>query len=156
MRLAVIAIGRRGPRWQQEALADYLKRFPPEIRIDMKGIAPARRGANTPAAAVRSAEADKLRAAVPDGSLRIALDEHGRERSTQELARQLEGWRREGRDVAFLIGGADGLDAALLKEVDSIWSLSKLTLQHGMAKLVLVEQLYRAWTILSGHPYHRE
>ena len=156
MRLAIVAIGRRGPAWLQEALADYLKRFPPEIRIAMKDIAPARRGANAPAAAVRSSEAEKLRAAVPDGSLRIALDEHGRERSTRELARQLEAWRNEGRDVAFLIGGADGLDAALLKEMDSVWSLSKLTLQHGMAKLLLVEQLYRAWTILSGHPYHRE
>ncbi|HEY7840628.1 MAG TPA: 23S rRNA (pseudouridine(1915)-N(3))-methyltransferase RlmH [Gammaproteobacteria bacterium] len=156
MRLTIVAVGRRGPAWLQEALADYLKRFPPGIRITIKDIAPARRGANTPAAAARGTEAEKLRAAATRGSLRIALDEHGRELDTRELARQLGIWRNEDRDVAFLIGGADGLDAALLEDADGVWSLSKLTLQHGMAKLVLVEQLYRAWTILSGHPYHRE
>lgn len=154
MRLAILAIGRRGPAWLQEALADYVKRFPPELRIALKEVAPARHGANADVG--RRSEAGKLRAAAPEGSLRIALDEHGRERSTREIAAQLEAWRNEGRDVAFLIGGADGLDPALLKEADAIWSLSKLTLQHGMAKLLLVEQLYRAWTILSRHPYHRE
>lgn len=156
MRLAIVAIGRRGPRWLQEALDDYLKRFPPEIRITVKEIAPARHGAGSAAAAARKSEAEKLRKAVPDGSLRIALDERGKERTTLELARQLQHWRNEGRDVTFLIGGADGLDPGLLKEMDGTWSLSKLTLQHGMARLLLVEQLYRAWTILAGHPYHRE
>lgn len=154
MRLAIIAIGRRGPRWLQEALDDYLKRFPADIRISMKEIAPPRRGAN--AAPARELEAERLLAAVPKGALCIALDERGKELDTRGIAKQLEGWRRDGRDVTFLIGGADGLDAALIEEADGVWSLSKLTLQHGMAKLVLVEQLYRAWTILSGHPYHRE
>jgi 23S rRNA (pseudouridine1915-N3)-methyltransferase len=156
MQLAVIAIGRRGPAWLQQALADYLGRFPREFRIQMIDIAPARRAANVPAAIVQRAEAQKLRGALPDGSLRIVLDERGRPIDTRTLVRQLQAWREENRRVTFLIGGADGTDPALHREMDAVWSLSPLTLQHGMAKLVLVEQLYRAWTILSGHPYHRE
>jgi 23S rRNA (pseudouridine1915-N3)-methyltransferase len=154
MQLAVIAIGRRGPAWLQQALADYLERLPRDFRIRLIDIAPARRAGN--AAAAQRDEARRLRGAVPEDCLCVVLDERGRPIDTKSLARQMRAWRDENRGVAFLIGGADGTDPGLRREADAVWSLSPLTLPHGMAKLVLVEQLYRAWTILSGHPYHRE
>lgn len=156
MRLCVIAVGRRGPAWLQQAQADYLKRFPRELRVELVEVAPARRTANSTPAASLKTEAARLLTAVPAGSRCIVLDQRGRALDTAALARELQRWRADGSDVAFLIGGADGTDAALRESAAAVWSLSALTLPHGMARLVLVEQLYRAWTILSGHPYHRE
>ena len=103
-----------------------------------------------------SKEAVKISAAIPKGAHVIALDERGKDQTTQNLATQLTSWRQEGTDVAFLIGGADGLDSNLKRSAQEIWRLSSLTLPHAMARIVLTEQLYRAWTILQGHPYHRE
>jgi 23S rRNA (pseudouridine1915-N3)-methyltransferase len=156
MRLAVIAIGRRGPRWLQEALTDYVRRLPAAMRIELIEIAPVRRGRNADSHAATRTEAARLRAAVPANHIRVALDERGRQIDTKFVATQLQGWRDEDRNVAFLIGGADGLDPALVREANAAWSMSKLTLPHGIARLLLVEQLYRGWTVLSGHPYHRE
>ena len=101
-------------------------------------------------------EAVKIAAAIPKGARVIALDERGKDQTTQQLATQLANWRQEGIDIAFLIGGADGLDASLKENAQALWRLSSLTLPHAMARVLLVEQLYRAWTILQGHPYHRE
>ena len=101
-------------------------------------------------------EAVKITAAIPKGSRIIALDERGKDQTTQNLATQLADWRQEGFDITFLIGGADGLDPSLKEKAQAIWRLSSLTLPHAMARVLLVEQLYRAWTILQGHPYHRE
>ena len=147
MRLTILAVGHRMPEWVSVATRDYIKRMPNDCSIDIKEIKPD----ITP-----TKEAVKISAAIPKGSYVIALDERGKDQSTQNLATQLTSWRREGTDVTFLIGGADGLDSSLKGRTQEIWRLSSLTLPHAMARIVLTEQLYRAWTILQGHPYHRE
>ena len=134
MRLTIVSVGHKMPDWVTTATHDYIKRMPADCSIEIKEIKPDQ----TPAK-----EAVKIAAAIPKGSRVIALDERGKDQTTQNLATQLASWRQEGFDITFLIGGADGLD-------------SSLTLPHAMARVLLVEQLYRAWTILQGHPYHRE
>jgi 23S rRNA (pseudouridine1915-N3)-methyltransferase len=147
MRLIIIAVGHKMPDWVSIACNDYLKRMPADCNIELKEIKPDLSPAK---------EAIKINAAIPKGVRIIALDERGKDLSTQALANQLAQWRQDGGDIAFLIGGADGLDASLKQKADAIWRLSSLTLPHAMARVLLTEQLYRAWTILQGHPYHRE
>ena len=147
MRLWVIAVGHKMPAWAETATQDYVKRMPADCIIEIKEIKPDL----TPAK-----EAIKIAAAILKGSRVIALDERGKDQTTQNLAPQLASWRQEGFDITFLIGGADGLDPSLKSNAQAIWRLSSLTLPHAMARVLLVEQLYRAWTILQGHPYHRE
>jgi 23S rRNA (pseudouridine1915-N3)-methyltransferase len=155
MKLSIIHVGRPGPVWLRDAVAEYVKRLPPELRLDMLRIAPARRSANEPRTAVAAAEAARIRSAVPRGARTIALDERGRQIDTATLAARLRDWMEEGRDTALVIGGPDGLEQSFADAADERWALSRLTLPHGLVRLVLVEQLYRAWTILAGHPYHR-
>ena len=147
MRLTIISVGHKMPDWVATATQDYVKRMPADCSIEIKEIKPEL----TPAK-----EAVKIAAAIPKGARVIALDERGKDQTTQQLATQLANWRQEGIDIAFLIGGADGLDASLKENTQALWRLSSLTLSHAMARVLLVEQLYRAWTILQGHPYHRE
>ena len=147
MRLTIISVGHKMPDWVATATQDYVKRMPADCSIEIKEIKPDL----TPAK-----EAAKIVAAIPKGARVIALDERGTDQTTQQLATQLANWRQEGIDIAFLIGGADGLDASLKENTQALWRLSSLTLPHAMARVLLVEQLYRAWTILQGHPYHRE
>jgi 23S rRNA (pseudouridine1915-N3)-methyltransferase len=147
MRLTIISVGHKMPDWVTTATQDYVKRMPADCSIDIKEIKPDL----TPAK-----EAVKIAAAIPKGARVIALDERGKDQTTQQLATQLANWRQEGIDIAFLIGGADGLDTSLKENAQALWRLSSLTLPHAMARVLLVEQLYRAWTILQGHPYHRE
>ena len=155
MKLVLAAVGQRQPAWADAAYADYAKRFPPELKVELKAVKAEPRGSRTPAQ-LMAAEAVRLEAAVPRGARRIVLDERGDRVSTAQLAARLEGWLREGRDVAFLVGGPDGLDAALKAAADETWRLSDLTLPHAFARLMLAEALYRAWTVLANHPYHRE
>ena len=155
MKLVLAAVGQRQPAWADAAYADYAKRFPPELRLELKVVKAEPRGSRT-AAQLMAAEAQRLDAAVPRGARRIALDERGTRVSTAELAVRLQGWQRDGRDVAFLVGGPDGLDPALKAAADETWRLSDLTLPHAFARLLLAEALYRAWTVLANHPYHRE
>lgn len=147
MRLTIISVGHKMPDWVATATQDYVKRMPADCSIDIKEIKPDLSPAK---------EAVKIAAAIPKGVRVIALDERGKDQTTQQLATQLANWRQEGIDIAFLIGGADGLDASLKENAQALWRLSSLTLPHAMARVLLVEQLYRAWTILQGHPYHRE
>lgn len=147
MRLTIISVGHKMPDWVATATQDYIKRMPADCSIDIKEIKPDL----TPAK-----EAVRIMAAIPKGARVIALDERGKDQTTQQLATQLANWRQEGIDIAFLIGGADGLDTSLKENSQALWRLSSLTLPHAMARVLLVEQLYRAWTILQGHPYHRE
>jgi 23S rRNA (pseudouridine1915-N3)-methyltransferase len=135
------------PDWVATVTQDYLKRMPADCSIEIKEIKPDLNPAK---------EGIKITAAIPKGARVIALDERGKDQTTQNLANQLADWRQDGLDIAFLIGGADGLDAQLKANASSIWRLSSMTLPHAMARVILVEQLYRAWTILQGHPYHRE
>ena len=155
MKLQVLAIGQRQPAWADAAWDDFAKRFPPEMRLELKACKAEPRGTRT-AAQCMAAEAQRIDAACPKGARRVVLDERGAALSTAQLAERLQRWRDDGRDVALLIGGPDGLDAALKAGADETLRLSDLTLAHAFVRVLLAEALYRAWTLLQGHPYHRE
>jgi 23S rRNA (pseudouridine1915-N3)-methyltransferase len=155
VKLVVVAVGQRAPAWAQQAYEDYAKRFPPELRLELKAVKPEPRGSK-PAEALMAAERTRIEAALPRGARTVALDERGERVTTQELATRLRVWMREGRDVAFLIGGPDGLDAQLKAAADERLRLSDLTLPHAFVRVMLAEALYRASSVVAGHPYHRE
>lgn len=156
MQLTLVTVGRRGPRWQQDACAEFARRLPAAIKLRSLEVAAVRKSNSEPAAKVRQAEAVKIRAALRAGQHVVVLDETGTALSTRQLAAQLRRWLDGGEDVALVIGGADGLDTQLRRDAAACWSLSALTLPHGLARVLLLEQIYRAWTILSNHPYHRD
>ena len=155
MKLLLVAVGQRQPAWADTAYADFAKRFPPELRLELKAVKAEPRGART-AAQLMAAEAVRLAAAIPKGARRVVLDERGARLGTAQLAERLAAWMADGRDVALLVGGPDGLDAALKASADETLRLSDLTLPHAFVRVLLAEALYRAWTVLVGHPYHRE
>jgi 23S rRNA (pseudouridine1915-N3)-methyltransferase len=156
MRLLIVAVGQRLPDWAEEAIAEYRKRLGRATPLDIIEIAAEpRRGGRTPAQMMES-EARRIEAALPAGIRRIVLDERGAAWTTRRLATALEGWLADGRDVAFLIGGPDGLDPALKARAETSVQLSAMTLPHAMARVLLVEQIYRARSILDNHPYHRD
>lgn len=156
MKLLVAAIGQRQPAWADEAWADFAKRFPPEMRLELKALKAEPRSGGKTAEQCRAAEAQRLEAAVPKGARRVLLDERGTRVTTAQLSQRVQTWRGEGRDVALLIGGPDGIDAKLKSSADETLRLSDLTLPHAFARVLLAEALYRAWSLLDGHPYHRE
>jgi 23S rRNA (pseudouridine1915-N3)-methyltransferase len=147
-------VGTRPPEWVTTGFSEYARRLPREMPLELVEIPPAARR-NVPPERARSAEAERLLARVGARDWVIALDERGRSWSTVRLSQRLDDWRMQGRDVALLVGGADGLDPVCLERADEVLSLSSMTLPHALVRVVLAEQLYRAWTILSGHPYHR-
>jgi 23S rRNA (pseudouridine1915-N3)-methyltransferase len=156
MKLVVIAVGTRMPSWVVDGYREYAKRMPPGTGLELVEIKPEARTSGKTVAQMLAAEAVRIRAALPKGGRVIALDERGKELSTCGLAVQLEAWMQERGPVVFLIGGADGLDAALKKTAAMQLRLSGMTLPHGLARVLLAEQLYRALSIIGGHPYHRE
>jgi 23S rRNA (pseudouridine1915-N3)-methyltransferase len=156
MKLLVVAIGQRQPAWADAAWADFAKRFPPEMRLEIKALKAEPRSGGKTAVQCMAAEALRIEAALPKGARRVVLDEHGTRLSTAQLAERVQHWRGDGRDVALIVGGPDGLDAALKTQADETLRLSDLTLAHAFARVLLAEALYRAWTLLEGHPYHRE
>jgi 23S rRNA (pseudouridine1915-N3)-methyltransferase len=156
MKLLVVAIGQRQPGWADEAWGQFAKRFPPEMRLELKALKAEPRTSGKTAAQCMAAEALRIEAAVPKGARRIVLDEAGTRRTSVQLAERLKAWRDEGRDAALLIGGPDGLAPALKAGADETLRLSDLTLPHAFARVLLAEALYRAWSLLEGHPYHRE
>ncbi len=159
MKLLVLAVGQRQPAWADEAWVDFAKRFPPEMRLELKPLKAEPRSGGKTAAQCMDAEAARFEAvllASAKGARRVVLDEHGTRRSTAQLAERVQAWRGEGRDVAMLIGGPDGMAPALKATADETLRLSDLTLPHAFARVLLAEALYRAWTLASGHPYHRE
>ena len=151
----IAAVGSRMPAWVDAAFDDYASRMPPDLRMVLKEIRPEPRTAGKTVDAMVGAEAERLRAALPGRATKIALDERGRDLSSLDLAALIGRWRTDGDDVAFLIGGPDGLDAAIKSDALMRIRLSSLTLPHGLARVVLAEQLYRAWSITQNHPYHR-
>jgi 23S rRNA (pseudouridine1915-N3)-methyltransferase len=155
MKLIIVAVGDRLPVWAETACAEYRKRMPREARVEIVAVKPEKRAGQS-AEQVMSAEASRLLERCPKGVLLVALDEHGRQVSTRELAELLATWQTAGRDVALLIGGADGLSAEVLARADLRLALSRLTLPHALARVLLTEQLYRAASLLAGHPYHRD
>jgi len=156
MRLVIVAVGQRQPAWARDAFADYAKRFPNECRLELVEVKAEPRDAGKTPAQLMAAEAARLLAAAPKRARRVALDERGTRGTTAELAGQLRAWREDGRDVVLWIGGPDGLDPTLRSSADELLRLSDLTLPHAMARVLLAEALYRAWSVLAGHPYHRD
>lgn len=155
MRLLIVAVGHKMPVWIETGFAEYAKRMPPELRIELKEVRPEHRSSSKTPETVMALERQRIEAALPRQCRIIALDERGKDLTTVHLSHQLEQWQQDGRDVAFIIGGADGLDPALKASADGLIRLSSLTLPHGMVRVMLAEQLYRAWSITTGHPYHR-
>ena len=155
MKLIVVAVGTRKPDWVQTAWDDYAKRLPADCALELREIKPEPRTTGKTPAQMMAAEAKRIEAALPANALRLALDERGRDLTTMALSQKLEQWRAGGQDVAFLVGGPDGLDAGLKASCSGQLRLSSLTLPHPMVRVVLAEQLYRAWAIMTNHPYHR-
>ncbi len=155
MRLLIVAVGQRQPAWAETAYEDFAKRFPPECRLELKAVKAEPRSTKS-AAALMAAEAQRLEAAIPKGARRIVLDERGDRVTSVQLADRLQRWMGEGRDAVLLIGGPDGLDPALKQTADESLRLSDLTLPHAFVRVLLAEALYRAWSVMAGHPYHRE
>ena len=142
------------PAWVEAGFSEYAARMPREARIELKAIKPGGRGGGISRAI--EDEGERLLAALPRGCLKVALDEHGSLITTAELARRISRWRETGHDIAFIVGGADGLAGSVKQAATFTWSLSPLTLPHGLARVLVAEQLYRALSILHNHPYHRE
>ena len=157
MKITVIAVGQRQPAWAEAAVDDYLARFPADFKVELKDVkAEARTGkGNDPTPRLMAAEAARIRAAVPSGGRIVALDERGADWTTDKLAAALGRWRDQGIHPVFVIGGPDGLDPDLKKTAHTQLRLSSLTLPHALARVLLAEQLYRAWSMLANHPYHR-
>lgn len=156
MRLALVAVGQRLPAWAEAACDDYLKRFPAEWRVELKAVKAEPRTQGKTVDAMKAAEAQRIEAACTKGMRRIVLDERGSRLTTVQLAERLLVWQRDGRDVALVIGGPDGLDEGFKASADESLRLSDLTLPHAFARVLLAEALYRAWSVNAGHPYHRE
>lgn len=156
MKLLIVAVGHKMPAWVNEGYTEYAKRMPREARIELVEIKPEKRAGGKTREQVHEAERQRIVAALPANCELLALDERGQDWSTLELAEALKGWMQGGRDVAFVIGGADGLHPELKRRAGRLWSLTRLTLPHGLVRVVLAEQLYRAATVIQNHPYHRE
>ena len=155
MKLVVVAVGQRMPDWAQTACDHYARRFPPDLRLEVRTVkTEARVGKSREL--LQTAERERILAVLPKSCRLVALDERGSALTTRELATQLQRWQQGGDDVALVIGGPDGLDPAFRDSAHQRIRLSDLTLPHALARVVLLEQLYRAWSINTNHPYHRE
>jgi len=155
VKIHILAVGGRPPKWVQQGFEEYAKRMPAECRVVLKEIAPTKRSKGMPAERMREQECRRILAALPKGARVVALEVEGKAWSTEQLAARLENWQQQGRDTVLLVGGPDGLDRACREQADELWSLSPLTLPHMLVRILLAEQLYRAWSIIRGHPYHK-
>lgn len=155
MRIHLVAVGTRMPAWVTQGYGEYAKRLPAECALILHEIAAGKRGKHADIARLRRQEGEKMAAAIPKGARVVALEVTGKAWSTEQLAGRVASWMGEGRDVALLVGGPEGIEASLSASADERWSLSALTLPHPLVRIVVAEQLYRAWSLLKGHPYHR-
>lgn len=155
MKLRLLTVSHKQPDWVQAGCRDFERRLPREWGFEVVELKPGARTSGAPVAKVQADEAQRLLAAVPKGARLVALDERGASWATRDLAQRLAQWQQDGRDVAFAIGGADGLADEVLRAAEARLSLSAMTLPHGLVRVVFVEQIYRAATILQGHPYHK-
>ncbi len=156
MRIHLITVANKAPGWVVEGFTEYARRMPPEARLMLVEVKPEPREGGKTAAQMMAAEAKRILAAVPKGATLVALDERGRDTGTTALAKLLESWLAGGADVALVIGGADGLAPEIKSKASVLLRLSSLTLPHALVRVVLAEALYRAWSVVKGHPYHRE
>ena len=152
----MIAVGNRPPAWVADGFAEYARRMPPEARIELVELKPASRSSGKTAQQMMAAEGARILAAVPSSATLVALDLHGRDTDTQALARHYGRWQRTGGDVAFAIGGPDGLHDSVKTRAATLLRISSLTLPHALVRVILAEALYRAVSVARGHPYHRE
>ncbi len=155
MKLWLVAVGQRQPAWAEAAYQDFAKRFPPELRLELKACKAEPRAGRS-AAQLMAAEGRRIEAALPRGVRRVVLDEHGERRTTLQLAARLQAWMGDGRDVALIVGGPDGLASEIKASADETLRISDLTLPHAFVRVLLAEALYRAWSVSANHPYHRE
>ncbi len=155
MKLLVIAVGNRMPKWVEAAVSEYQKRFPRELKLEFREIAPERRDGRGSEARAMELEAKQILAALPKRCHVVALDERGKQYSSEELAGRVEAWESAGCDIALIVGGPNGLTDEVRSRADELWSLSRLTLPHPLVRVFLAETLYRAWSISAGLPYHR-
>ncbi|WP_029408152.1 23S rRNA (pseudouridine(1915)-N(3))-methyltransferase RlmH [Thiomicrorhabdus sp. Milos-T2] len=151
-----ITVGQKMPKWVQEGYAEYAKRLPKSCSIKLVELPMAQRGKTGSADKYKAEEAKKILAAIPKGSQLIVLDEHGQQVSTKGLAEKLEDWLASGQDIALVVGGPDGLEQSLIQQAKWKWGLSKLTMPHPMVRILVAEQIYRAYSVINNHPYHRE
>ena len=156
MHIRLIAVGDRQPSWVDAAFDAYSSRLPREWRFRIEQIPLARRGKNDKSGKPRQVEGERVLGRIAAGEQVVLLDERGKQMTSPELAARLADWQAEGRDLCFLIGGPDGVSEACRSRADFVWSLSRLTLPHGLARVLFAEQLYRAWSLQTGHPYHRD
>ena len=155
MRIHLVTVGQRPPAWVAQGYADYARRLAAGTQLRLVEIPLAKRGRHADLARLREQEGERMLAAIPKGSRVIALEVTGRAWDSETLAGRLADWLQDGRDVCLLVGGPDGLAPACLKRAEARWSLSSLTLPHALVRVIVAEQIYRAWTIVQGHPYHR-
>ncbi|MES9884391.1 MAG: 23S rRNA (pseudouridine(1915)-N(3))-methyltransferase RlmH [Sedimenticola sp.] len=155
MRIHLISVGNKMPRWVQEGYQEYAKRMPTECSLQLLEVAPGHRGKNADVVRTVRDEGERMLKAIPRNCRVVALDVKGKGWSTEQLSSQLGGWMAEGQDLALLVGGPEGLAAECLQRADGRWSLSPLTMPHPLVRVVVAEQLYRAWSLLRNHPYHR-
>ena len=156
MQFDLIAIGRRMPAWIDSAFYEYSKRLPKSINFNLIEVAPATRSKNKNSEQLKKIEEEKINAVIAPGNIVIALDEKGEAISSHSLSLQLQTWVDNQQHLSILIGGADGLSSSIKNKADQIWSLSEMTLPHGLVRIIMIEQLYRAWSIINCHPYHRK
>jgi 23S rRNA (pseudouridine1915-N3)-methyltransferase len=156
MPITLIVVGQKMPAWVDAAFADYARRLPAHLALSLKEVKAAVRRPGEPAARAMASEGERILALLPAGAYLVALDERGQALPSKAVAARLTGWMRVGVQPTFVIGGADGLAPTVKTRADECWSVSAMTLPHGLVRVLLAEQLYRAWTILEGHPYHRE
>ena len=156
MQIDLIAVGKRMPLWLETAVKVYSRRLPKNIHFKIVEITPALRGKNNNAEYYKNKEQDSIESALTPRAIIIALDERGKSINTQDFAKQLQAWNDEQQHISIIIGGSDGLADGIKKKANQIWALSKMTMPHGLVRVMLVEQIYRAWTIIQNHPYHRK
>ena len=155
MRIRLLAVGTKMPKWVTDGYQEFSKRLPSDFQLELVGLPPGHRGKGADIQRAIRSEGDAMLAAIPKGDRVIALCVDGKNWSTERLAEYAELWRMEGDNISLLVGGPDGLDPRCIAAADQKWSLSALTLPHPLVRIILAEQIYRAWTLLQGHPYHK-
>jgi 23S rRNA (pseudouridine1915-N3)-methyltransferase len=153
--IRLLAVGERQPAWVDDAFQNYTGRFPPQWKFRLDVVATAKRGKSDDAQRAVESEGELILAKIAANEEVVLLDERGRQPTSRELAGKLSAWQTDGRDLCFVIGGPDGVSEECRRRAGFVWSLSNLTLPHGLARVIFAEQMYRAWSLLSGHPYHR-
>ncbi len=151
-----IVVGQKMPQWVTAGYQEYTKRLPKACQLKLVELPMATRGKNATAQQYKAEEAKRILAAIPKGCKLVVLDEHGQQPSTLKLSQKLDEWLGSGQDIALVVGGPDGLESSLIDQAQWKWSLSNLTLPHPMVRILVAEQIYRAWSVLQNHPYHRE